>query len=270
MHPEPTFDSTLRVLELALQELPKATPLILFIEDVNKVAEWKDWKGPLATLITTVGSNGIVVGNSSEVLAYTKFESLSHTGIRTSSFFLPTVSPDDPDLKQYAKAGGNLYQTGFPIEPTSVEDKSAQIAIWNGNLFMIRTGTKKDEMDVLTRIRQGLHHLELPSKHAHLVNTKISSGETAQVLKLRTELLQMIADAPENQVPCLSLPGEMLEFKIAEHLATKDLVTFRTLWDETSNASYEVVAPYHPVVVTQFSRYREAKLKEEARWWSWG
>jgi hypothetical protein len=79
----------------------------------------------------------------------------------------------------------------------------------------------------------------------------------------------------------------MLKFKIMEHLAAKDLVTFRTLWDETSKAHYKVVAPYHPVVVTQFSRYKEAKLeeeaklkeeakskeeaklKEEARWWSW-
>ena len=205
MCPEPTFKSTLKVLELSLKDLPNKTPLILFVEDINKVTNWKDWKDDVAALITTVGSNGIVVGNSSEVLAYTKFESLSHTGIRTSSCFLPTVPPDDPDLKQYAKAGGNLYQTGFPIEPTSVEDKSAQIAIWNGNLLMIRTGTKKDEMDVLTRIRQGLHHLELPSKHTHLVDTKMPPAEMALVLKLRTELLQLIADAPKNQVPCLSL-----------------------------------------------------------------
>ena len=102
MCPEPTFNSTLKVLELALQVLPKVTLLILFIEDVNKVTEWKDWKGPLATLITNVGSNGIVVGNSAEVLSYTKFESLSHTGIRTS------------DLKQYAKAGGHFLPVWVP------------------------------------------------------------------------------------------------------------------------------------------------------------
>jgi hypothetical protein len=258
MCPEPTFESTLELLEVALKKLPKETPLILFVEDVNQIAEYENWTGPLGNLLTTVGSNGIVVGNSSEVLAYTKFEALSHTGIRTSNFFLPTVPPDDMDLKQYAKFGGHLYQPGFPTKPAPVEDKSNKIAIWNGNLIMIKQGTKTDELNVLTRISQSLNHLELPSKHAHLVNTKMSPAESALVLKLRTELLQSIADAPKNQVSCHTLPLKVKDLKIVEHLAAKDLATFRTLRDETSNEDYEVVAPYHPVVVTQFNRYKAA------------
>jgi len=167
------------------------------------------------------------------------------------------------DLQNYAKNGGHLYQPGPRIKPAPVEDKSNKIAIWNGNLIMIKSGTAMDELNVHTRISQSLELLKLPSKHAHLVDTKMSPAETALVLKLRTELLQSVADAPKNQVPCRTLPREVRKFKIAEHLAAKNLVTFRTLRDETSNKDYDVVAPYHPVVVTQFNRYKAEKLKEK-------
>jgi hypothetical protein len=81
----------LLVLEAALKKLPSETPLLLFVEDINCLAGWEHWQDSAISLFTAVGAKGLVVGNSSVVLAHRNFDSLSHTGLRTSTFFLPSL-----------------------------------------------------------------------------------------------------------------------------------------------------------------------------------
>jgi hypothetical protein len=128
---------------------------------------------------------------------------------------------------------------------------------------MIRKGTEQDHDDVLTRISKNLASLQLPPQYQDLVSQSCTE-DLAQVLELRKELLQLITDAPDYQVPRLHLPGEMKRLNIADHLAAMDLVTFRTLVDEASGDDYVAVAPYHPCVVTQFKSYTCTKMQEES------
>jgi hypothetical protein len=265
LSPPPDFESTLLVLEAALKKLPPETPLLLFVEDINRLAGWEHWQDSAISLFTAVGAKGLVVGNSSVVLAHRKFESLSHTGLRTSTFFLPSLPPNDPELQEYAQGGGHLYQPGFIATPTLRPNLSARISTWNGNLHMIRKGTEQDHDDVLTRISKSLASLQLPPQHQDLV-TQACSEDPARVLELRKEMLQLITDAHANQIPLLSLPAEMKRLNIAEHLQAFDLVTFRTLIDVASGADYVAVAPYHPCVLTQFKIYTTTKIQ---RSWSW-
>jgi hypothetical protein len=130
---------------------------------------------------------------------------------------------------------------------------------------MLRNGTDQDHDDVFTRISKSLSVLQLPPKHQDLVMGS-SSEDLTMVLELRKQLLQLITDAPDNQIPRLRLPAEMKRLNIAEHLAAVDLVTFRTLIDAASGTDYVVVAPYHPCVLTQYKSYTTTKMK---RSWSW-
>jgi hypothetical protein len=86
------------VLKAALMKLPPETPLILFVEDINRLADWEHWQDAAIALITSVGLNGRFVGNSSVVLAHRNFESLNHTGLRTRAFFLSSSPQIDPEL----------------------------------------------------------------------------------------------------------------------------------------------------------------------------
>jgi hypothetical protein len=260
--PPPDFGSTLLVVEAALEKLPPETPLLLFVEDINRLAGWEHWQDSAISLFTAVGAKGLVIGNSSVVLAHRKFESLSHTGLRTSTFFLPSLPPNDPELQEYAQGGGHLYQPGFVATPTLRPSLSTRISTWNGNLQMIRKGTEQDHDDVLIRISKSLASLQLPPQHQDLV-TQACSEDPARVLELRKEMLQVITDAPDNQIPRLHLSDEMKRLNIADHLAAMDLVTFRTLMDEASGDDYVAVAPYHPCVVTQFKNYTCKKMQEE-------
>ena len=258
LSPSPTYESVLEVLEAALRELPTTTPLIVFVEDVNSMVKFPGWELAFLQLSTAVASsgNGIIVGNSSTLLAYMNFESLSHTGLRTDAFFFPTISTGSKELKQFAQDGGHLFAPGHPQPSPPKKSLVPQLNLWNGNVQLIKHGTARTVDAVRTRLAQSLEGLALVNKPqwSHLV-TPACIESAASVLHLRAALLALLSKAPGHEVPILELPRAMRVFLVAEQLAAADLVTFRTRSDLAGDGEYDVVAPYHPVVVELFKQY---------------
>lgn len=264
LSPPPTYDAALTILKLALLQLSMDTPLIVFVEDINSLPRMAGWQAAFTRFAVVVASNnnGIVVGNSSALLGYTNFESLPHTGLRTARFFLASLPRDSEELAKYAADGGHLFRAGFsPPNQLLRPDLSHRMVLWNGNVQMIKVGSDSDAARVLSRVRTVLQTLSLDDKPqwAHLVT---SAGTKTEVLKQRSDLLQLLCDSPNNEVPLLSLPAQMVDLRIAEQLAAVDLVTFRTLKD-AEGREYEAVAPYHPVVLAQFRAHKAARVP----WW---
>ena len=256
----PTYDSAMDMLEAALGALPTSTPLILFIEDINGLVRYPGWESAFLKLSTAVAShgNGIIVGNSSALLAYTNFVSLSLTGLRTGTFFFPSLPTGSEELTQFAEDGGYLFAAGRPASVPAATSLVPQLSIWNGNVQLIKHGTAMSVCAVSTRLRQGLEDLTLVDKPqwSHLI-TPACVKSAATVLRLRAALLALLAEAPGHEVPMLALPEVMHELRIAEQLAAVDLVVFRTRCDP-AGCEFNVVAPNHPVVVTLFAQYSGA------------
>jgi hypothetical protein len=261
LSPPPDFESTLAVLGDALHQLAADTPLVLFVEDVNRLTSFPGWQNTFVPLASVVGShgNGVIVGNSSALLAYRNFETQSHTGLRTAKFFFPSLPPGSEDLVQYAANGGHLFEPSgcSRVLLTQPIVMSRQVA-WNGNLQMLKKGTSADEDQVLTRIFQALGNVALDGKPqwAHLVSPACEKSPEV-VLELRAALLQLLTEAPGHEVPVMELPTRMKVLLIAEQLAAVDLVTFRTLRSPLGEDSV-VVAPYHPVVLAKFEAFKNA------------
>ena len=196
---------------------------------------------------------------------YTNFESISHAGLRTTRFFIPSLHRDSEKLEKYAADGGHLYRVGCSPQD-ELSNFTSRIALWNGNVQMIKRGSSADVAQVSSRIRTILQHVSLEEKPmwAHLV-TPACIESPAAVLVQRAGLLQLLCDSPNKKVPLLSLPAQMVDFRIAEQLAAVDLVTFRTLKD-TTGCEYEAVAPYHPVVIDQFIAHKAA-VARASTWW---
>jgi hypothetical protein len=261
LSPPPSYDTTLVILKSALQQMPQNTSLLLYLEDVNSLVKWPNWQDAFISLAIVVGSsgNGLVIGNSSSLLAYKKFEPLSHAGLRTKSFFIPSLPRDSEELAQYAADGGHLYRAGFSAlaDETRRIDLTHRISLWNGNVQMIKMGSDADVDEVRLRVKRCLEDpasLVDKPQWAHIVVPECAKSPNA-VLELRASLLQLICDAPKHEVPLLSLPLQMRYLRIAEQLAAADLVTFRTLKD-ASGAEFVAAAPYHPVVLTLFQAYK--------------
>ena len=264
LSPPPSYNAALAILKRALRMLPPDTPLIVFVEDINSLLrmpelEWQPAFVSFATLVASRG-NGIVVGNSSALLAYTNFESLPHAGLRTARFFLPSLPRESEELVKYASDGGHLYKAGFkPRGETPCPDFTYRIALWDGNVQMIKEGSDSDVARVASRIHAALQDISLVGKPqwAHLV-TPACTKDPATILEQRAILLQLLCDSPNNEVPLLSLSVHVCANQIAEQLAAVDLVTFRTVKD-AAGVDFEVVAPYHPVVIDLY-RARKAAI----------
>jgi hypothetical protein len=231
--------------------------LLVYLEDANRLAQFDKWQDsfvPLAKAVAS-GGNGLVIGNSSALLAYIRFEALSHTGLRTSRFFFPSLSSSTEEMSEFLKNGGRLYVPGYE-QPTSnvvapITDKSH---IWNGNLVMLKHGTSDDEFAVRIRIGQCLTSVNvLGSRWSDLINSDASPDE---ILALRMQLLQLLADSPNHEIPWKCLPPRLHQWKIVEQLAAIGLVTFRTTREESEDENV-VVCPYYPAVITEFKRLKE-------------
>ena len=259
LSPAPSYDAALATLKQALQQLPCGTPLIVFVEDINSLLKMRDWEATFVCFASLVASqgNGIVVGNSSALLAYTTFESLPHTGLRTKRFFVPSLARDSEELVKYATDGGHLYKAGGSPRDERPPNFSRRIALWDGNVQMIKEGSDSDVALVASRVRTILRSVRLDTPQwAHMV-TPVCMASPAAVLEQRGCLLQLLCDSPNNEVSVLSLPEEMVDLRIAEQLAAVDLVTFRTITNAAGVES-EVVAPYHPIVLDLFRAHRAA------------
>lgn len=262
----PTYDSVMGVLEAALRALPASTPLILFIEDINGLVTYPGWELAFLKLSTAVASNGnaIIVGNLSALLAYMNFVSLAHTGLRTGTFFFPSLPSGSEELTQFAEDGGHLFAVGRPDSDPAKTSLVSQVSLWNGNVQLIKHGTAMSIRAVSTRLRQCLECLALVNKPqwSHLI-TSACVESAATVLQLRAALLALLSEAPGHEVPILALPEKMHVLMIAEQLAAVDLVVFRTRRDP-AGCEFDVVAPYHPVVVALFEQYASGEPRADA------
>jgi hypothetical protein len=276
--PEPTFKSTLELLEKVLPSLSaKGVTLLVYLEDVNRIHTYSspkadDASGPDNTIITffnTLSRGGaLVVGNSSVVLSYAKFEKYSHTGMRTQRFFFPALSSDDPQLVLFAESGGRLWDFTKVRPPSSssisVVDK---IDVWNGNVIMLRKAAISADgpflLKIKDRVSKSLCSLAMDRKHSDLVDTDCEENKT-RVLALRRELLQLLLDN-NGKVRVSSLPAETTRFRVHEQLAALDLVSFRTEYDPVDQMDVDYVVPYHPVVLKIFSE----KMAERKAWFQW-
>lgn len=265
----PTYADALLVLERALQALPKKTPLILFIEDVNHITTFKNWETSYGTLANAIASNSnaLIVGNSSALLSYMNFEGLSHSGRRTSVYFIPSLNSDNDELLEYAQNGGHLWA---PIRGGLAASQSLikKIEVWGGNVKLIKKGAASDEGLLRTKIGQSLRDIGVPDNRVHRVLPKNASHE--RILELRKQLLQQLADSPaadSHEIRFESLSAEMRELMIAEQLAALDLVVFRTVMN-IHGESTVVVAPCYPAVLLQYKAYIAAAVKW-SWWWPW-
>jgi hypothetical protein len=254
----PTYTMALEILAGALQVAAmqdRYAPLILYVEDVNRLASFPGWQDrfvPLASVIASSG-NGIIVGNSSALLAYRKFEELPHTGMRTSRFFFPSLPSMSEELAEFLRNGGHLYQQGYLMPPSPLVSLIGQSDVWNGNLVMLKHGTREDVRALRIRIGLCLTVVNTfgDSRWKELVDDEM---QPQQILDLRMGLLQLIADTPGHEILLDNVPVLMQQHKIVEQLAALDLLTFRTL-----ESKEVVVAPYYPAVIQQFKVFFEAQ-----------
>lgn len=258
----PTYEVALEVLEGALRELAKQNrraPLILYIEDVNRLASFEEWQDTFVTLATAVASsgNGVIVGNSSALLAFRKFKQLSHTGLRTSSFFFPSIPSTSEELKEFSVNGGHLYAAGaVPKRPRA--PLIGKSDIWNGNLVKLKHGTSDDEDDLRIKIALCLTVVNV-FDNTPWRDLLDSEAPSTQILALRKGLLQLIADSPDKPILVHDVPPLMRQYKIVEQLAAMDLLTLRI----PESNSYDVkdekveVVPYYPAVIRQYKGYLE-------------
>ena len=270
---EMALDVLSNALQLMASQSRSSVPhkvLILYIEDVNRLATFDGWQDcfvPLASAVASSG-NGIVVGNSSALLAYLKFESLSHTGLRTTRFFYPSVPSDSEELVEFLKCGGHLYRPGCAAidKQPSLFGKSE---LWNGNMAMLMHGTSDDEDDLRICIGLCLTVVNVfdDSNWRCLVNNE---APPRVILNLRMQLLQMLADAPRHEILLSDVPPLMRQWKIVEQLAAMNLVTFRTL-ENKGGFRYDdekiIVVPYYPAVVKQYKVY--CTSRQSSTWWNW-
>ena len=268
LSPPPSYELALDVLSNALRLLASrsrpSSPekvFILYIEDINRLASFDGWQDcfvPLAFAVASRG-NGIVVGNSSALLAYLKFESLPHTGLRTTRFFYPSIPSNSEELAEFLECGGHLYQPGraASAKQSSLSGKSD---LWNGNMAMLMHGTSDDEENLRIQIGLCLTVVNVcgDSHWKDLVSNEVPPRV---ILDLRIQLLQLLAAAPRHQIPLSDVPPLMRQWKIVEQLAAMNLVTFRTL--ENKGVKYDdektIITPYYPAVIKQFKVYCASK-----------
>jgi hypothetical protein len=252
LRPEPTFTSTLSLLESVLKTSP--FPLIVYLEDINKMLSFSnEVDGTIATFFTSINENGgVVVGNSSVVLAYDRFQKLSHTGRRTRRYFFPAVPSSDPNLLAYAFNGAHLWakQRSTPTTP----DVSAKIGIWGGNLKMLQKeatmGADGFQQQVKVSVSTSLTQLETNKKEHEILINAGCREQKAHVLDLRRELLSKLAK--DGSVRVKSLSDEMTIFRIAEQLCANDVTTFiREIGAD--GKGFDIVVPYYPCVITAFN-----------------
>jgi hypothetical protein len=252
LRPEPCFTSTLSLLESVLKTSP--FPLIVYLEDINKMLSFStDVDGSIATFFTTINENGgVVVGNSSVVMAYHHFQKLSHTGVRTHRYFFPAVPSSDPNLLAYASKGARLWanQASTPTRP----DVSSKIGIWGGNLKMLQKEASERaagfQQQVERRVSMSLTQLNtILKQHENLITDCCRKNED-YVLDLRRELLSKLAKDGSVRVDMLS--KSMVKYQIAEQLCANDVTTFvREIGAD--GKCFEIVAPYYPCVITAFN-----------------
>ena len=254
LRPEPSFTSTLSLLESVLKISP--FPLIVYLEDINTLLSFSnesDAIGTIKAFFTTINENGgVVVGNSSVVFAYDRFQHLSHTGVRTRRFFFPAVPSSDPNLLAYASNGAHLWEK--QPSPSTTPDVSAKIDIWGGNLKMLQKeatmGAEGFQRQVERRVSTSLIQLNtILHQHDYLI-TSGCRKEEAHVLELRRELLSKLAKDGSVRIDLLSKP--MVNFRIAEQLSANDVTTFvREIGSD--GKAFDSVVPYCPYVITAFN-----------------
>jgi hypothetical protein len=265
--PLPSYYDTVNLLKEALPKLDG--PLILYLEDANKFSTFttKEWTGSFGKLVSVVNNGGgVVVGNSSDVLAYRTFQGLAHTGIRTKALFLPPLAQDDPELLEYARNGARLFQD--PSSKTAAEgerpDVTDAIATWGGNAKMlgdVAAGSiGRAESEVQTRLGQSLKDVEpiYPRHRTALVTNLVRKSET-RVLQLRRELLETLAE--KKVVPVAELTKDMKKLLIAEQLMANDICTLRTEINEDGGVGGDVIEPYHPCVLTAMHEKMDSSSK---------
>jgi len=106
-------------------------------------------------------------------------------------FFVPSLPRDSEELLKYAADGGHLYKDCFsPRNNVSCSDFSSRIALWSGNVQMIKRGSTTSVSQVLSRVRTVPQEVSLEDKPqwTHLI-TPMCAKAAATVLKLRAELL---------------------------------------------------------------------------------
>jgi hypothetical protein len=258
LQPEPTFASTLSLLKSVLKTLP--FPLIVYLEDVNNMLSFSNEKdGTIATFFTTINeSGGMIVGNSSVVMAYARFQKLTHTGVRTRRYFFPAVQSNDPNLLAYASNGAHLWAKQ-PSPPTT-PDVSTKIGVWGGNLKMLQKeatmGADGFRQQVQVNVSTSLTQLETIKKEHDILITSGCHKNEARVLDLRRELLSMLAK--DGSVRVESLSEDMAKFRIAEQLSANDVTTFvRDIGSD--GKGFDIVAPYYPCVITAFNEIKKTQ-----------
>ncbi len=120
--PDPTFDSTLKLLEKVLpSSSAKGVTLLVYLEDVNRIHTYSSPKadgasGPDNTPMTVFNtlSLGGALARRGQLVGRALVQKYSHTGLRTQRCFFPALSPDDPQLVIFAEAGGRLWDYARP------------------------------------------------------------------------------------------------------------------------------------------------------------
>lgn len=254
LNPPPKYEDALLVLQRALVGLPKESPLVVFIEDINELEQFDEWEASYTALANAVSVSGkaFIVGNASDLLAYINFGALPHAGRRSSTFFFPPLHLDDPALMSYAQNGGHLYRRS---NSSSSVDVTSSINVWGSNLTFLRKGTARDEHVICTKVGQALTNVAVPAKWTSKVVP--SNASPSRILELRRQLLQQLADSPspEHELSVQSLSRDMKVLMIAEQLAALNLVTFRSA---TNTVNEDVIAPYCPAVIVFFKEREKA------------
>jgi hypothetical protein len=256
LRPEPTFASTLSLVKSVLETSP--FPLIVYVEDINKMLSFcNEVDDTVATFFTSINENGgVVVGNSSVVMAYARFQKLSHTGLRTHRYFFPAVPSSDPNLLAYASNGAHLWAQQ-PSAPTT-PDVSAKIDVWGGNLKMLQkeaTGRADGfQQQVQANVSTSLTQLETIKREHEILITADCRKNEEHVLDLRHQLLSELAKHGFVRVKTLS--KDMVKFRIAEQLSANDVTTFvREIG--SGGKGFDIVVPYYPCVITAFNEMQK-------------
>ena len=267
---EPTFTSTMKMLERVLPRM-KDAPVLVYLEDANRVFDYALDAAAVNTMTTFFsmisGSGGAtVVCNSSAVLSFLQFEKFGHTGLRTCRFFFPALQKGDEQLESFARNGAHLWKVdrgagSLPSTATKSVSVAHKIDTWGGNVKMLRYeanqtistrfGSLQSQLDTC------LKKLSAPmpeSKHSVLW-TESSTQDLQRTLSLRRDLLQMLVDGG-GKVRVDSLPLDMKpkQFATALQLAALNVLSFRTEYDAASDQNVEYVVPYFPAVLTEFQK----------------
>jgi hypothetical protein len=255
---EPTAPSTLGLLKTVLHDRRFETnPLIVYVDDANRFPSFSHSEMDLViNFFNTFQRNALVVGNSSSVLAFRKFQNLSHIGARSERYFFPTLGPSDAQLIEFVRQGGHLYSSKFSAASAALDTATSQmLAMWGGNLLMLKKSLETIvpiQHAVKTKLRAALSGFGIPktSHHFELIS-EICQQDQLRMLSLRRQLLQRLVDE-NGKVRVDSLSEDMQDFNTHLQLAALDVVSFCTEYDPEGKIDVEYVIPHFPYVLMAF------------------